>query len=114
MAHKKEYDITKNLVHKNIVQSIEMFDDEIKGEIHQIMGYIQGKEVLDHIAEQPNGKYTEEDAKHMFRQMMEGINYLHTNHVVHRDIKPQNLLVTKDNKVYILDFNVSSKKESSS
>jgi hypothetical protein len=34
MAHKKEYDITKNLVHKNIVQSIEMFDDEIKGEIH--------------------------------------------------------------------------------
>lgn len=34
MAHKKEYDITKNLKHKNIVRSIELFDDEIKGEIH--------------------------------------------------------------------------------
>jgi hypothetical protein len=31
------------------------------------MGFIQGKEVLDHIAEQPDGKYTEEDAKHLFR-----------------------------------------------
>ena len=31
--------------------------------------------------------------------------------MAHRDIKPQNLLVTKDNKVYILDFNVSSKKK---
>lgn len=40
MAHKKEYDITKNLKHKNIVRSIELFDDEIKGEIHQIMGFI--------------------------------------------------------------------------
>mgnify|MGYP002631401731 CR=1 FL=1 len=43
---------------------------------------------------------------------MEGIEYLHATNVAHRDIKPQNLLVTKDNRVCILDFNVSSKKES--
>jgi len=74
------------------------------------MGYIQGKEVLDHIAEQPHGHYTEEDARHLFLQIVEGIKYLHDNNVAHRDIKPQNLLVTSDNQVYILDFNVSSKK----
>ena len=38
------------------------------------------------------------------------MEYLHENNISHRDIKPQNLLVTKDHKVYILDFNVSSKK----
>jgi serine/threonine protein kinase len=38
---------------------------------------------------------------------MEGIAYLHSREVVHRDIKPQNVLVTKGHRVYIMDFNVS-------
>jgi len=66
MAHKKEFSITKELDHKNIIRSFEYFEDEVKGEIHQVMGYIQGKEVLDHIAEQPHGHYTEEDARNLF------------------------------------------------
>jgi len=41
---------------------------------------------------------------------LEGINYLHSHGVAHRDIKPENILVTKDNHVFIMDFNVSSKK----
>ena len=51
MAHVNEFNITKDFNHKNVVRSIEMFNNEIKGEIHQIMDYIEGKEVLDHIAE---------------------------------------------------------------
>ena len=50
MAHIKEYDITKNLNHNNIVKSYEFFDNEIKGEIHQVLEYIEGIEVLDSIA----------------------------------------------------------------
>ena len=34
IAHRKEFDITKNLSHKNIVKSVEFFDNELKGEIH--------------------------------------------------------------------------------
>jgi len=33
-----------------VVSSIDFFDDEIKGEIHQVLGYIKGMEVLDHVA----------------------------------------------------------------
>jgi serine/threonine protein kinase len=51
MAHIKEYEITSNLNHKNIVRSIDFFDDEIKGEIYQVMELIDGKEVLDSIAD---------------------------------------------------------------
>lgn len=71
------------------------------------MDLVDGKEVLDTIAEQPEGHYTEDDAKFLFRQIIEGIAYLHSQSVVHRDIKPQNLLVTSDNKLFIMDFNVS-------
>ena len=113
MAHTKEYEITSKLNHKNVVRSIDFFDNEFTGEIHQIMEFIDGKEVLDTIAEQPQGKYTEDLAKDIFYQILEGIQYLHEQGVAHRDIKPQNLVVTKDNRVIILDFNVSSQKPSS-
>lgn len=42
-----------------MVRSVEFFDDEFKGEIYQVMEYIEGEEVLDNIAQQPEGKYTE-------------------------------------------------------
>lgn len=73
------------------------------------MEYIEGVEVLDSITEQPHGCYTEDDAKELFIQIMEGVEYLHSMNIAHRDIKPQNLLVTKEKKVYIMDFNVSFK-----
>ena len=73
MAHTKEFNITQHLDHPNVVRSIEFFDNEIKGEIHQVLEYVQGVEVLDNIAEQPDGYYTEEHAKHLFRQIIEGI-----------------------------------------
>ena len=39
-AHKKEFNITKDLDHQNIIRSIEYYEDEVKGQIHQVMGYI--------------------------------------------------------------------------
>lgn len=41
------------------------------------MDYIEGIEVLDQIAQQPEGHYTEEKAKMLFKQILEGIQYLH-------------------------------------
>lgn len=114
MAHEREFQILKKLDHINIVKAIEYFDNEFKGEIHQILQFIDGMEVLDSIAQQQEGKYTEDEARKIFKQILEAIQYMHSKGVVHRDIKPQNLVVTKEQHVYVLDFNVSTQRKQDS
>lgn len=62
-----EFNMTNKLDHSNVIKSIEMFQNDFTGEIHQVMEYIEGKEVLDSIAEQPDGAYTEDKAKMLFK-----------------------------------------------
>jgi hypothetical protein len=59
--------MTSTFNHKNVVRSIDFFDNTLSGEIHQIMDYIEGIEVLDSIAQQPDGWYTEDNAKSLFK-----------------------------------------------
>jgi serine/threonine protein kinase len=47
IANRNEYKISKNLLHRNIVRSIELFENEIEGEMHLVMQYVEGIEVLD-------------------------------------------------------------------
>ena len=66
---------------------------------------MEGCEILEQIAKM--GKYCEADAQGIFKQVLEGLAYLHSERVCHRDIKPSNILITEDKKVYIADFNVA-------
>uniref|UniRef100_A0A914HXW3 Protein kinase domain-containing protein n=1 Tax=Globodera rostochiensis TaxID=31243 RepID=A0A914HXW3_GLORO len=45
--------------------------------------------------------------KHFARQILSGIDFLHSNTVIHRDLKPQNILVNKDHTLRIADFGLS-------
>ena len=72
------------------------------------MEYIEGSEILDEIAHA--GAYMEADAQMLYKQVLEGIEYLHDSRVVHRDIKPSNILITKDRqRAVLVDFNVAKK-----
>ena len=55
------------------------------------MEYFNGKEMFEF-----EQSYTEERARNMFRQIMQGIHFLHENFVCHRDLKPKNILVSMD------------------
>ena len=67
MAHIKEFQITNSLNNINIVKSIEFFDNGALDEIHQVMEYVEGMEVLDAISEQPQGCYTEKITRDLFK-----------------------------------------------
>jgi [calcium/calmodulin-dependent protein kinase] kinase len=104
---REEIAIMKKLNHPNLVQLIEVLDDPEEDSIYMVMemckkGVIM-KVGLDHQAT----PYSDDDCRCWFRDLILGIEYLHSQGVIHRDIKPDNLLVSEDNVLKIVDFGVS-------
>lgn len=64
--------------------------------------YASGGELLDHIL--AKGKLSEDEARRYFRQLISAIEHCHTAHVVHRDLKLENLLRNADNELLLSDF----------
>jgi len=95
----KEIEILSRLNHKNIVGLLEFyFDDQ---SVYLISELLKGGELLDAVLDNSEG-YSEDIARSCFRQLMEGIKYLHSEGVAHRDLKLENLLlVTKGDLCYV-------------
>ena len=64
-AHRKEYEILRALKHENVVEVKELFEDSFKSQVFQVMSFVEGKEVLDEIADMRG--YSEADARRLVR-----------------------------------------------
>ncbi|KAI1246321.1 hypothetical protein MGN70_013220 [Eutypa lata] len=103
---KSEFSIAKSLHHPNIVETIRLCTDH--GRWNHVMEYCSEGDLFGLVSK----KYLKEEGRDvdrlcLFKQLCQGINYLHTNGIAHRDIKLENLLITKDSKLKITDFGVS-------
>lgn len=104
-ALRAETDILKNLRHTNIPQ---VYDFLVRdGEVFTVMDYIDGISVDD----LPAGgrRLSEKTLVNMLLQLSAVLAYLHRHRppVVHSDIKPDNLILTKDNNLCLIDFNIA-------
>ncbi|XP_016324055.1 calcium/calmodulin-dependent protein kinase type IV-like [Sinocyclocheilus anshuiensis] len=101
-----EIGVLLRLSHPNIIRLKEIFETET--EIFLILELVTGGELFDRIVER--GYYSERDAAHVIKQILEAVAYLHENGVVHRDLKPENLLyadLSIDAPLKIADFGLS-------
>jgi len=81
---------------------------EDKNKFYLIMEYVDGTP-LDTYLNTTTGPMTTEILVPMFCRILETIAYLHQNGVIHLDIKPNNIMVLKDNNIKILDMGISAK-----
>ncbi|CAN8001081.1 unnamed protein product [Ixodes hexagonus] len=106
-----EIKVLRRLKHPNIVQLLETYED--KNKVYLVMELVTGGELFDRIVEK--GSYTEKDASDLIRQILEAVDYMHSQGVVHRDLKPENLLYycpEEESKIMISDFGLSKMEDS--
>jgi len=100
-----EINLLKSLRHPNVVKLLETF--EMEKHLLIVMELCPGGDLLNYVRKRR--KLNEKYAKFVFKQIMEGIAYLHENGVVHRDIKLDNILLDGHGNIKIGDFGVSKK-----
>ncbi|KAJ4848915.1 Serine/threonine-protein kinase grik2 [Turnera subulata] len=101
----REVLIMKMLDHPNIVNLVEVIDDPNTDHFYMVLEYVDGKWVWE--GSGPPGGIGETTARKYLRDIVSGLMYLHAHNIVHGDIKPDNLLVTRSGTVKIGDFSVS-------
>jgi len=99
----REAKAAAKLDHPNIVQVFEV--GEFQGRPFFAMAHIEGKSLKDVIKE---GRLSIDETIDLTRQICEGLHTAHESGVVHRDIKPGNIIIDRDNKARILDFGLAT------
>ena len=102
---KKEIAIWKKLRHPHLVKLFEVMDDPEQDKIYMVSELVSGGAVMGDVLE--CDPMPEERARRLFLQCVIGLEFLHTQDIVHRDIKPGNILVTDADVVKLADFGVS-------
>ncbi|KAG0232579.1 hypothetical protein BGW42_008093 [Actinomortierella wolfii] len=101
-----EISVLSKVRHPNCVSLLEMFETE--DAVYLVTDLAEGGELFEQLLQK--GYYTEGDAARLVRDVLLGVEYLHSMDIVHRDLKPENLLFkdkSENAKLMITDFGLS-------
>lgn len=102
-AH-REVEIMQHLSgHPGVVHLEAVFED--KDSFHLVMELCPGGRLLDQMVKE--GRYSEQRAANLMKELLMVIQYCHEMGVVHRDIKPENILLTAEGKMKVADFGLA-------
>ena len=98
-----EAQASAGLTHPNIVNVYDVVDDE--GIYCIVMELVEGITLKQYIEQ--NGRLNMETAINFSIQIASGLEAAHENHIIHRDIKPQNIIVSKNGNIKVTDFGIA-------
>ena len=106
---KREIQLSSKITHKNVLRVYDLgASDGIK---YLTMQFVEGEDlstILKRIGRLPIPRLT-----HIFRQTLEGLRAAHDQGVIHRDLKPQNIMLDASDNVYVTDFGLAKSLEQS-
>jgi hypothetical protein len=108
----REAQAAARLVHPNIVQVFDSGLDERSAQHFIVMEYIEGQSCAEILRDR--GWVDVEQAASIIEQACEGLHYAHRHGVVHRDVKPGNLLRSLEGEIKLADFGIAKATEQSS
>ena len=106
---RREIAIMKKIHHENLVNLIEVLSDPNSDSLFMVLEMCKKGVIMDVslFGIESQHMYTIEEVRNFFRDLILGVEYLHAQGIVHRDIKPDNILLTENNVLKIGDFGVS-------
>src|SRR6266850_7945225 len=105
---KQEVLLAQKVIHKNVVRIFDIGDHG--GTKFITLDFIDGVDLKNLILQR--GKLPPQEAAAIIRQASEGLEAAHAAGVVHRDLKPQNIMVQKDGQVLVTDFGIARSNQS--
>ncbi|KAF7694374.1 serine/threonine-protein kinase Nek1 isoform X1 [Silurus meridionalis] len=102
---RKEVAVLANMSHPNIVQYKESFEEN--GCLYIVMDYCEGGDLFKKINNQKGLLFSEEQILDWFVQICLALKHVHDRKILHRDIKSQNIFLTKDGTVQLGDFGIA-------
>ena len=91
------------LMHPNVVNVYDVGQD--RGLYYMVMELVEGITLKDYIEKKE--RLSAKETISIAIQMMTGIQAAHKHHIIHRDIKPQNIIISHDGKVKVTDFGIA-------
>mmetsp|Transcript_11444 Transcript_11444/g.10106 ORF Transcript_11444/g.10106 Transcript_11444/m.10106 type:complete len:185 (-) Transcript_11444:97-651(-) len=103
---RKEADFLKNHINKYFPTFVEFKFDEVKNTAYLVMEYIEGRNIIETIE---NSNIKEEEIKFWVISLTKAVEELHSQGFCHRDIKPQNVMISTSGSLKLIDFGISIK-----
>ncbi|XP_028814243.1 death-associated protein kinase 2 isoform X2 [Denticeps clupeoides] len=105
----REVDILRDLQHPNIISLHDVYEN--RTDVILILELVSGGELFDFLAQKES--LSEEEATEFIKQILDGVQYLHSKKIAHFDLKPENIMLLDSNvllpKIKLIDFGLAHK-----
>ncbi|MGA8554690.1 MAG: protein kinase, partial [Candidatus Acidiferrales bacterium] len=104
---KQELILARQVTHRNVIRIFDL--GEAEGIKFITMDFIEGQDLKNVVSEQ--GKLSFDESVRVMEQVCLALEAAHAEGVVHRDLKPQNIMLDKTGRVYVMDFGIARSTE---